>query len=286
MNDVICLSVDAESGTGAPIAERFGVTGYPALLFLEADGSERDRISGYMPPGPFQLEVQRIKRNEGTFRALEKKVEANPADLEARFQLATKLRSRGDQAGAKKHCDEILRLDPQGKTAVARKVMLGEKIQAAGKSLDATAIYDFIAQETDGSVLYMGWSFLWRLESRLAKQGTDAAVMAEHLRKSFAAARILWKHVPEAEAVQAGNSIAWAFWEGRDALTEDDKAFALMLAEKAALGAPTDANTIDTYACCLFMAGQKDAAVVQVKRCLELDPENADWTSRLAEFQK
>jgi len=32
--------------------------------------------------------------------------------------------------------------------------------------------------------------------------------------------------------------------------------------------------------------GKPDAAIVEVKRCIELDPQNPQWRERLQEFQK
>ena len=46
----VCLSVDAESKDGAPIARRYSVSGYPTLLFLTTDGLVRERAPGYKPP--------------------------------------------------------------------------------------------------------------------------------------------------------------------------------------------------------------------------------------------
>src|SRR4051812_7097083 len=53
LKDSVCYSVDAESQEGAPLARRFGVTGYPMLVFLDSDGSLRDRIGGYLPTDAF-----------------------------------------------------------------------------------------------------------------------------------------------------------------------------------------------------------------------------------------
>jgi thiol:disulfide interchange protein len=49
----VCLSVDAESKIGAPLAKRYSVSGYPTLLFLTTDGLVRERVAGYKPPESF-----------------------------------------------------------------------------------------------------------------------------------------------------------------------------------------------------------------------------------------
>ena len=40
--DIICLSIDAESETGAVLKDKYNVRGFPALLFLNSDGTPRD----------------------------------------------------------------------------------------------------------------------------------------------------------------------------------------------------------------------------------------------------
>jgi thiol:disulfide interchange protein len=51
----VCLSVDAESKIGAPLARKYSVSAYPTLLFLTTDGLVRERVAGYKPPEKFLL---------------------------------------------------------------------------------------------------------------------------------------------------------------------------------------------------------------------------------------
>ena len=50
--------------------------------------------------------------------------------------------------------------------------------------------------------------------------------------------------------------------------------------------APDVPAVVDTLACCLFAVGKREESLVEVKRCIELDPHNPLWRERLAEFQK
>lgn len=49
----VCVSVDAESQTGRPLAQRYGVNGYPYLFILAPDGSVSGSIRGYKKPDVF-----------------------------------------------------------------------------------------------------------------------------------------------------------------------------------------------------------------------------------------
>jgi Flp pilus assembly protein TadD len=102
--------------------------------------------------------------------------------------------------------------------------------------------------------------------------------------KWIAAARELWSNTPEERHAGMGNNIAWSLYELRAEIGAEDKAFALEVAKVAAKAAPEDASVIDTLACTLHMNGQVEEAVKTVKRCLELEPDNAEWQRRLEEF--
>jgi thiol:disulfide interchange protein len=56
---VIPVKLDAERG-GREQAERYGVDGYPTVIFLDAQGQELGRIPGYLPPRPFLRELDDI----------------------------------------------------------------------------------------------------------------------------------------------------------------------------------------------------------------------------------
>jgi len=56
---VVTVKLDAERG-GRRDAERYGVGGFPTVVFLNARGAEVARIPGYLPPGEFLAELKSI----------------------------------------------------------------------------------------------------------------------------------------------------------------------------------------------------------------------------------
>jgi hypothetical protein len=294
MKDIICLNIDAESETGAPIAKRYGIRGYPALLLLSSDGKAEDQIGGYLPPDAFKKEIQRVRSGKGTASDLRNKVAANGSDLKVRFELASKLKSLGDTAGHDAQIAEIRKLDPQGKSLPMRQIAfqeVSEKINAGfqkNQTVNTSLMTAFLEEETHPELLFQGWSSLGQMHGFLGKRASDAgddAAADEHQGELRSAMRMAWKYVPTEQVVGFGNSLAWTFYEARDALSADDKAFALEVAAKAAETSKDDVNVLDTYACCLAMNGKKDEAIRQVQRCIELDPENQQWKDRLVELQ-
>ena len=92
--------------------------------------------------------------------------------------------------------------------------------------------------------------------------------------------------MPAEQVGYLGNNIAWNFYEGRAGASRSDLEFALEVATKAAAAAQDVPAVVDTLACCLFAVGRKEEALKQVRRCIELDPQNPEWRERETEFQR
>jgi predicted Zn-dependent protease len=289
MKGILCFNVDAHSEAGRPLATRFRVRGLPTLLFLEPDSSVRDGIFKYLPAEGFLKEVARIKRNEGTLSSLRARVRTEPADLESRYDLAKKLCDMGDEAGAAEQLHAIRTLDPEGNSSVAHLIRLDE-IEAAfdRREPDLTPLYAFLEQESHSRALYEGWKIAWRFEARLASDKKRPERAVQHVPPLLVAGKQLWSkaqsHLAGADLARLANEIAWGFWLRSASLTEADRVFALDVAARAVELLPQDAYLVDTYACCLFLNGRKDEALAQVQRCIELQPDSAEWKKRLEQF--
>lgn len=290
MKDVICLSVDAESETGVPLAAKFSVRAYPTMLLLEPDGSVRDQLVGYMPPDKFKQEIQRVKRNQDTLPDLRKRIAADTRNLKARSELAGKLKSIGDVAGAQEQLAEMKKLDPERESLDTRKLeyeLLTDSIEAEWmktKALDTSRLVAYLDKETYPGILFDGWMRVLQMDMAVAKKSKDAAARDKANAEAARAARTAWKHCPPEAKAQAGNQIAWSFWELREFASADDKAFALEVARASDAAMPNTPQVLDTLACVLFMNGQKDEAAKTIEKCMQLDPQNPQWPKRLEEF--
>jgi thioredoxin-related protein len=65
LSSLVPVSIDAESRAGAPVAQRYGVRGYPTLLVVDASGREVGRIAGFVPPDEFLRRIQGIRKSAG-----------------------------------------------------------------------------------------------------------------------------------------------------------------------------------------------------------------------------
>ena len=287
MSDMILLSVDAESETGIPLAKKFAVRGYPTLLFLNPDGSPRD-TSGYMEPEAFKADMERIARGDGTITSLAAAVKANPSDLEARVQLAEKLQGFGDTKGYEEQVKEILSRDTEGKLAFTRQLQFNRVLREAfaaaeGQSASPQILVDYLSKVTDKQILLTGNLQLAGYYQSLIKDSTDAEFVAATREMILGFQRQAWKNCGESERSGYGNMIAWGIWEDRNNQSEEAKAFALDVAIVAAKGSENP-DILDTLACCYYMNGQLDKALITINKCVELDPENELWKQRRTMF--
>jgi thiol:disulfide interchange protein len=59
---ILCVSVDAESKDGVPLAARYGVQAYPTILFVRADGSVASQSIGFKSAPDFLDILARVAK--------------------------------------------------------------------------------------------------------------------------------------------------------------------------------------------------------------------------------
>ncbi|MEO8665330.1 MAG: thioredoxin fold domain-containing protein [Ignavibacteria bacterium] len=104
--------IDAEKGEGPDLVKKYGVKGYPTIVFASADGNEVDRIYGYIPAEQFLQKMKDYNNGVNTYGALKKAVEDNPTDPEANYKFADKLASNGLEGDVKAYLNNTITSDP------------------------------------------------------------------------------------------------------------------------------------------------------------------------------
>lgn len=294
MKDVLCYSVDAESETGKPIAQRFRVQGYPALILLSPDGSARDTIGGYLTPDKFKEEIQRVRADKGTIGDMRRQAAADPSNIDLHDKLMQKLESLGDSEGAAAVKERIAKLDPDSKSFPMRRVAF-DKVMSdindgwnKSQTLDVDKVVAFLEKETYPDILFQGWFSVYKMHGFLAQAAAKKGDMEESKRHELEgnkAMRLIWKNCPQKEQGNLGPQIALDYFERRDKVTAEDRAFALEVAKGAQAAAPDVSATVGALACCLFMNGSKDEAIKHMQHAIELEPTNEKWKAYLTQFQ-
>lgn len=123
----VSLKINAEK-EGTAQAKRYGITGFPTILFLDAaklpaigkegdgkagDGEVVGKIVGFERPGPFATKMTAIAQAAKELPTLLARVEKNGSDLEALGKLAVIWHDRGSAQKAARALEQGEQLDPR-----------------------------------------------------------------------------------------------------------------------------------------------------------------------------
>jgi len=316
----VCLPIDAESQAGKPIAERYGIPSWPALVYLEPDGTLRDRFAGFRGPEQLVAEMRRVRAGLNTFGELEKRVAAHPKDIcarldlvarlrqlhderwsreiavaqeaidrgegfdpkspDERFEIAKRLRQCGDGRRYDEQIEAIRELDPEGVSAPLHLLELGDRIGFVRSRMRESQ-----RLETRPVVDYLAGEH----HERVLFEGWFLlrAIAREHYRKEareFGAEA--WKHCPPDQVASFGRELAADFVAAAGELDDAQRAFALEVATKASDAAPQSVDHLETLASCLVLVGRKADAIPVLERAQRLDPASASIKDRLDELRR
>jgi thiol-disulfide isomerase/thioredoxin len=129
-NQLVPVKVNAEK-EGVQLAKKYGVNGYPTILFLNADGDVEAKIVGYKTADGFSEDMQKAISTHKDFPALLARYKSNPNDLEATAKLAGLYAARGNRAKAKELLAQAEKLDPDNAKGFLTKTYtaLGDSYQ-------------------------------------------------------------------------------------------------------------------------------------------------------------
>lgn len=104
----ISIKINAESKYGSKLFSDFSGTGYPLLLFLDAEKKEIDRFYGYLEADEFLNKIQSISRRENIFPNLVKRYNEGDNSAETMSALAKKYSDRGADSLAVKLYKQVI----------------------------------------------------------------------------------------------------------------------------------------------------------------------------------
>jgi len=236
---VIVFRPELGSRRGDQLVERYGVESYPTIVFARGDGGIEDAIYGFIPADPLLGELRRIVERQGTVSSYMKRVEADPEDLSARFQLASILGNLGAHDDAQQHLDAIVALDPEGTHVVSARMawtqIKAEVASAAGS--DDTSGWDLAPLHAH---VEHASNAEFRYEARVELANMELARGAYG--KGFGLFEAAWADVPAAAARGFAFDVANFYLSSArtddgapvEGLSDDTGAFALELALFAA----------------------------------------------------
>ncbi|UCD94824.1 MAG: tetratricopeptide repeat protein [Candidatus Zixiibacteriota bacterium] len=114
--------IDAEKDTVT--AKKYGVSGYPTVLLINDDGSEIDRIAGYLPPDEFTETINNYLKDIGTLADYLRKADTN-ATTEVNYVLGEKYTGRGMYDEARSYYEKVIKVDPDNEDGHTEDAMMG-----------------------------------------------------------------------------------------------------------------------------------------------------------------
>ena len=237
---IVCYSAKHSNDT-VKLFERYSVRTLPTILFVRADGSPEDVITGFIPVEDFGTQIARIKKADGTRSGIQGKLEAmDPVSIEAletRWLLIGKLQELGLSDAEAEQTAKLLELDPTGSSTPGGTLKLNALIneifsplaeledseaEEAMRKADFSPLYNFIKSCKNREVRFDAWSRIARFESR---------------RQNYSAARdAIAKSIHDVKKENlAGwcNSVAGWVVSNADQLSSKERKYALSLAQKA-----------------------------------------------------
>jgi len=114
-DNAVAIKIDAEAKE--EIALKHKVDGYPTLIFLKADGTEFERVSGYIPPEDLLRIFRLVETGKTTLIVAKQNLDKSPNDPVAHLDYAAELtrRSRWEDAWAEYNwcLDNGVKNDPE-----------------------------------------------------------------------------------------------------------------------------------------------------------------------------
>ncbi len=104
--------IDAEKGEGPELAKKYGVKGFPTIVFANADGTEIDRIYGYVPAEQFLIKMKEYNAGINTYSSIKSMLESDPENPVANYKMAEKITTSGLDGDVKMYLNNAIKFDP------------------------------------------------------------------------------------------------------------------------------------------------------------------------------
>ena len=297
----VTVRYDESHQIGGKVAKRFGVSAFPTLLVLDAEGNEVDEMIGGILADDLVKELARVERGEDTLLALRRRAAAAPDDVDVAVDLAERLAMRRPEEALRLATAAFERVEPtqrelRGRLHLLRAELLGFRERGD----DALAELERVLEElpdTEAATHVVGalWNVAYFADPQrsLLLLERAAPIARDDLRDGLddlraflygeAMRKLLLKRVKAAwDDGEMLNQFAWECYERGWMTTE-----ALEWAHRAVDLTDRAPHVLDTLACLLFRSNELDGAIrVQAEALLRLqdDAMRAELEEHMAMF--
>ena len=267
-NQFVSMKVDAEKGEGIELAKKYNVSGYPTIVFTNADGIEIDRIVGYKEPLSYLSELKRIRSGKNTLPTLLTEFQTNPKKFGTLFKLAKKYESMGDAQSAKKMIDAIIvaNIDSAG-TGEFFEILYNSR-----ETQDPSRLIDYIQRKNKGGYLAAGIQEAMNL---IRKKGDNPTLEADLFLKLI--------NMSESVSPSMLNSFSWRMSELE--MNLDLAIDKINIAIENVNDNEQKYMFIDTKAEILWKLKKIEEAIIEIEKCISAFPKNEYYKEQLEKFQ-
>ncbi|MBI5525472.1 MAG: thioredoxin family protein [Deltaproteobacteria bacterium] len=267
------IRCDGETGKGAEIFEKYRVTAFPTLLFLDSKGKEIDRLLDLDDAAPLAAEMKDIAAGKSPLAELSKRADKEKDNLKLWYDVGARWAFRADEEKAKKYLGKILKDDQDNKKGLASKA-----VYALGKYLFLRGVkkYDSAADQLEQIKR-------WFPTSPEAK-GLNPTLATAFLKakREGQAVKMMRKAIEEnpTEATPYAE-FAWFAWRNNYKLEEG-----LENARKATGLNPKDPEIWDLQAEILFALNKADEAAKSAEEAQKLKADEPYYKEQVERFKK
>lgn len=264
---MVSLKIDAEEPAGAELKDQYGISGYPTLLFTDADGNEIDRIIGYRPPDIFLDELNRIQQGINTLPALIKSAKEQPDNFTIQNQLAVKYDSMGEIILARDVYQSIVDLGVDSAGTAAFQLLVFRSLEGN----NPFPLISYADENPDNENMITALQHAMSLVRISDENPLLEADLYVRLIGMF--------ETPDPGML---NGFAWRMSE-----LELNLDLALDRIDYAISNETDEDNKhmyIDTKAEILWKLGRSDEAVSEIEKCIQFDPENIYYQEQKKKF--
>ena len=267
-NNFINLKINAETEYGMPLFNRFNGTGYPLILFLDSNGNELDRISGFLPDYEFLIKMQNILKGKNTFTYYLDEYNKNNHSSEILFALANKYKEKNEIDKAISIYKQLL-----NSSNVSKSDYDNSKYSLAILSIqknNTALILEYLNENPYSNNVEIAVFELINYYKSQQMNFEEIELYNKYLKKLDTSYNFL-------------NSFAWRMSE----LNIDLEVALLKINEALELIEKNNEqfpNLLDTKAEVLWKSGKVDEAIKCIQQAIDLKPENKYYISQKEKF--
>jgi tetratricopeptide (TPR) repeat protein len=269
LNGIVAAKYDAEKGEGEVLARKYRIKAYPTLVLLGPHGEEIDRYVGYLGPEDFIEVIEGYQNGIGTVAYYQKRLQDNPEDTEALYELGMKYADAVRPEEAEATLTKLLEVEPDNEHKAEVYYQIGYAMAAGDRNEKALDYYQIVINDFSDSKF---------CDAALQMQARAYYALDER-DKSVESYQVLLERHPD--DVDVMNSFAWFCAQRKFGFDQ-----ALPVALKAAELSERDPGILDTLAELYYAMGDYDNAIKVGKEAADKEPDDQYLKDQLEKFRK